>query len=388
MAANQLRAPSVVMGWPIFMVANSPSLGLNATTTWLAFSFVLDQTKTLNKVKLYMVTKTGTPATTELTCELYSDTAGVPNASIESSNADAVGASGTWIQWSAFTSSCTAGVMYWLVFKNSNGTAASNFPTYQWVGAAGTAGGAMILQGNFGTANAPFGWNKVHTTNSGTAWATAFQPAVGGPRLEFSDATFDGFPSFAVARPSSATNTDRAFGTQEVGVRFNVPAGVTYNIRGVWFLLNKTSTPGNLRFRLYQGVTLVGTTTEILAANVNSTSQGDGYVAFFSSTISIISTNQPFRVVIGDATAGDGNTVGYNAAIFSFENDADSLALKPMNGTLQKTVTTDNTANPVVFSDTATTIYPFALLLDTAGEFTAAGAGGGGTFMPPQNSFV
>lgn len=375
MAANQLRAPSLIMGWPSWLIANSATLTLSGSGIWLAFSFVLDQTKTLNKVKLYMVTKTGTPGTTDLTCDLYSNsTSNIPNASIDGPmSADAVGASGTWVQWSGFTTSCTAGTQYWLVFKNANGTPASNNPTYQWTGSPSTLG-PIAIQGTVSPSAGSYGWNKLQTANSGSSWTTP-NPGAGGPRLEFSDSTYDGMPFQSIVRPASGTTANRAFGTQEVGVRFNIPSGVTYNVKGVGMFLNKTSTPGDLRFRLYQGTTLLGTTNPIAAADVSSTLVGDWFTAYFSSPISIISTNNPFRVVMGDATAGDGNTVGYNPALYTLENDAGSLGLKPMNGTLQKTITADNTASPVVFSDTATDIIPFALLMDTAGELTASGGG-------------
>jgi hypothetical protein len=203
-------------------------------------------------------------------------------------------------------------------------------------------------------------------------------PGVGGLRLEYSDATFDGMPVQNVTRPSGGGTGDRATGKQEVGVRFNLPAGVTFNVLGVSMPVCKIGSPGALRFRLYQGTTLLGTTFDTPAADVVS-SVGEMYTGYFSSPVSIVSTNQPFRVVMSDATAADANTAGYNGALLTWENDANSLLLKPMNGSLQKTVTADNTAAPPSFTDTSTDVLPFALLLDTGGELTG---GGGGTTRP------
>lgn len=372
MAANQLRMPSAIVGYWATHDANTNSLALNATTTWLAMQFVSDQAKTLNKVKLYLGTKTGTPLNTEMTCDIFSDAAGIPNASVDGpKSADSAPASGNWMQWSGFTTSLTAGVAYWAVFKNTNATAASNFPTYGWVGST-SQGRQPIPTGVNQIGAVSYGWNKVHTTNSGAAWATGPNPGVGGLRLEYSDATFDGVPMQAATRPQSGTTGDRAFGKQEVGARFNIPSGATWNVRGVWMPLFKTGSPGALRFRIYQGVTLLGTTIDIPAANILSSGNGDTYAAYFSSAITLVSTNNPYRVVMSDATAADANTAGYNSWLSTWENDANSLALKPMNGTLQKTITADNTASPVVFTDTSTDILPFALLLDTAGELTGA----------------
>ncbi len=381
MAANQNRAP-LIIGYPTGIGGNASTLALNSATNqiWLALQVVLDQTKTLSKVKLFLSAKTGSPTAAGCTCDLYSDTGGIPNASTEGPiSADSVPAAGNWMQWTfAGTSSLVAGTPYWFVWKNSTGTPGSNFPTYRWAGTStGTAAMPIGSASNISTAPL-YGWNKVGTTNAGAAWATALQTGVAGVRLEYTDATFDGIPAQDAVRPGTVTTADRAFGKSEVGVRFNLPANATYNVRGLAFMLSKTSTPGDLRFRLYQGVTLLATTYAIPATSVTTGTAGDWYTGYFSAPQSIVSTNNPFRVVIGDATAADANTVGYNPQLITIENDASSLALKPMNGTLQKTITADNTANPVVFVDTATDIMPFAMLLDSAGEFTAGASGGGG----------
>ncbi len=376
MAANQLRSASVLIGYPAVSYSQASTLALSATATWLAMQFVLDQTKTLNAVKLFLNTLTGTPAASECTLDIYSDASGIPSASVEGPiSAAAVPASGNWMTWSGLSGSYTAGTPYWCVWKNTNASPGSHFPTYRYHdGAARASPLGDFSNSNLNNTIPMFGWNKVHTLNSGTAWASGPASGVGGLRLGFSDSTYDGFPIQTSTRPSSGTTGDRAFGTQEVGVRFNVPAGATWNVRGAAFPIIKTSTPGNLRYRLYQGVTLMATSLAVPATNI-VTANGDWYSSFFSSAVAMVSTNNPYRIVFGDATAGDANTVGYNTQIYAFENDAPSLALKPMNGTVQKTITADNTAGPVVFSDTATDVLPFALLLDTLGELTGASGG-------------
>ncbi len=373
-APNQNRAPTLRMGFPAIAFTSSAQSNLSAAATWLAFQFVPNQTKSLSSARLFLFGKTGTPTAAGCTCDLYSDNNGVPNASLESVAADSVPAAGNWMNWTfAGTSSVTAGTAYWLVFKNGTGTPASNFPGYQWSGTANRPTLPVVSNSNFLTSTLAYGWNKATSTDTGSTW-TSRQNAVGGPRIGYSDSTYEGFPAGACTTPGSGATADRAFGKSEVGVKFNVPAGVTYNILGVWFMVSKTSTPGALRFRLYQGVTLLGTTNGIAAASV-ATSPGECYTDYFSTPISVVSTNQPFRVVMGDATSGDTNTAGYNGQIFTFENDANSLALKPMNGTLSKTITSDNTANPVVFTDTTTDILSFELLMDTNGELTPGSSG-------------
>ncbi len=381
MSANQNKFPSMVLGWPVCNFANAVTLALNSAsnTTWLAMQVVPTQTKTLSAVKLFLDTKNGTPTTAGCTCDLFSDASGIPNASTEGPiSADSIPASGNWMQWTfAGTSSLVAGTPYWFAFKNGTGTPGTNFPTYRFHGNSGSAILVPAQQQGIGGANIFYGWNKVHTVNSGTAWASSPAYAVAGLRLQYSDGTYEGSPIQNSVRPASGSTADRAFGTQEVGVRFSVPAGVTFNTITIGFPLIKTSTPGGLFFKLYQGATLLGTTWTIPAANVTAT-VGDWYYASFSSAQPIVSTNQPFRVTFGDATGADTNTKGYNSEVVTWENDANSLALKPMNGTLQKTITADNTANPVVFTDTSTDVLPFAMLLDTGGELTSAGGTSGG----------
>jgi hypothetical protein len=376
-AANQLKSPSVVLGHLGANFSNDTTLGLSAAATWLALQVVPQATKTLSKVRLFLDTKTGTPTAAGCTCDLYADASGIPGASSEGPiAADSVPASGNWMQWTfAGTSVLTGGTPYWLVFKNGTGTPASNFPTYRYQ--VGVSGGAtpMPFQGSgLGGSGVLYGWNKVHTLNSGTAWASGLGYGATGLRLEYTDGTFEGLPVQTGVRPSTSAVGDRAFGKSEVGVRFNLPSGATFNVLMAGFPLIKVSTPGDLRFRLYQGVTLLATSAAIPAADV-TTATGDWYFASFPSAQAVVSTSQPFRLTFGDATAADANTKGYNAQVYTFDGDANSLALKPMNGSVQKTVTADNTAAPVVFTDTAADVIPFALLLSTNGELTAAGGG-------------
>lgn len=378
MAANQLKSPSIVLGYLGCNFSNDSTLALSAAGIWLAMGFVPSATKTLLKARIYLDTKTGTPANTEMTADLFSDASGIPNASTEGPiSADSAPASGSWMQWTfAGTSVVTINTQYWLAFKNTNASPGSNFPTYRIQASGGAAVGTLYPTPFDGyAATAPmYGWAKVHTVNSGAAWGSSIVGATVGLRLEYTDGTFEGMPVVTQVRPSNGTTGDRAFGTQEVGVRFNIPAGVTFNAMRVGFPLIKVTTPGDLTLKLWQGATLLDTAT-IAAGNV-TTSTGGWYHATFATVRPIVSTNQPFRVTFGDATAADANTKGYNSQIYTWENDANSLALKPMNGTLQKTITADNTANPVVFTDTATDVLPFALLLDTGGELTGAGGGG------------
>src|SRR5215471_6297656 len=84
MAANQSRAPALMMGyWPT-EIGNTGASNLSTAATWQAFSFIPDQAKTLSKFRAVLQTKNGTlTAPADLTCELYSNVNGLPGVSLE-----------------------------------------------------------------------------------------------------------------------------------------------------------------------------------------------------------------------------------------------------------------------------------------------------------------
>jgi len=376
MAANQTRLPSVMLGWYANVQSNTSSLSLNAAATWLALQFYSEQAKTLNTVRLNLQSKTGTPTAAGCTCDLYSDNgSGNPSGtSLESRPADSVPANGLWMQWSGFTTALTAHTSYWLVFKNNTATPASNFPTYQW---GGTGVGNTNLMGNWSSTVNFWGWNKVQTGNSGGTWTTG-QNAVMGPRLGYSDGTYDGMPVSGLTRPTNALTTDSSFGKQEAGVKFNVPANMKFNCKAVWFNMCKVGSPGNLTFKIYQGTTLLATSLAIPAGIIGG-STNDTWTAYFASPVQLTSANNPYRLTMVDATSADTSTNRYCLNIANWDTDSNSLPLKPMDGSLTETMTTDNTAGPPVFTDTAGNVAPFLLFGDTSGEFTSTGGGGGAT---------
>ena len=81
--AAQKQAP-IALGFLPDSPSNGPvTLALSAAATWLAYGFIPDANRQVSKVKAYTSTITGTLADTDVTCDVYSDSAGSPNASIE-----------------------------------------------------------------------------------------------------------------------------------------------------------------------------------------------------------------------------------------------------------------------------------------------------------------
>ncbi len=367
MAANQLIAG---LGMGILpAIGGNPTINqpsTNASGKWVALGFVLDQAKTLNAVRMF-ITQTGTPATSEITMEVQTDTTGAPSGStVTGGTAQPIGSlpgngNNSIETWSGFTCALSAGTQYWLVIKDTNATQASNFISVN-------LGSNRSFQ-SFGAGDEiSWGWPSKTTTNSGGAWSGNTNSNSWGWRLAFSDSTYQGVPFTSVTNLSAG---NVAFGKQEVGVRLVLPANATFNIRGVAAAINKVGSPtGNARFRLYSGSTLVDTTYVIPPGNIRTTIDPVG--AYFAATHAIVG-GTTIRLVLGDDAAGDTSGNGFGLPQFTIDNDSNSLALMRFEGSMYKTLTTDNTAGPPpTFSDTNTIWFPFALILDSAGEFTAA----------------
>jgi hypothetical protein len=350
---------------------NTTTQALNAANTWLSISHSQSQTKTLNKVKLRISGVTGSLAATDLQCEVYSDkttaTAGTPNASLASTTTVTVTPTGAiWVEFTGFSQSLTGGTRYHIVVKNMNASPASNFPTFT-VGAAVDFGGIFAIGGphSNGSPN-NFGTQRAVTTDAGTNWTMEYTSQQ-HMRLEYSDGSFEGHPIQAMA-----TDGGRAFGTTEVGVVLTTPPGCTLNVIGAVGIAGKNASPtGNCSMKLWTGSTpgLVATSVNAyIPALINTTLD---YMCFWFDGVQAIAPETETRFTLKNSAA-DSSTNAYCWRGHTWENDADSLALKPFNGTLSKTVLSGGS-----WTDTDTDTFPFGLLLDGANPFTASGGSGG-----------
>jgi hypothetical protein len=363
MATNQNRQAQA-----LGLLSQAPpatsTLALSAAATWLAYGFVPEAAKTLSAVRAYLSAVNGSPATTDITCALYSDSSGAPNASLESHSITSVpAAGGGWGDWAGFTTALTAGTQYWLVFANGNASPATNFPTYRWLN--------NVLPAIYGSGS-KYGWFKQHSTNSGGAWGTTVAPA-GGWRLAYADGTYDGSPF-----STSGSSADQVYAARESGVKFTTPPNAVVNVRGLAFGLasNNGSPTGGVWFRLYNGTTLLATTNTIASGNVNA----QGWYESCFSAAQVIQPGTVLRATFGDAGGGDSSSNYYRGTELTIDSDAHSLALMPFEGTAQKTYLNST------WTDTTTGIFPFALLLDVTGEFGASGGLGGGAMTGGFNA--
>ncbi len=338
-----------------FALNTAPSGGFSAS--WLAFGWNPSESKTVNAIKAFVSAVAGTLAATDLVCDIYSDTAGTgPNASLASSSTVTATPTGAaWVEFTGFSLAMTAGTQYWIVVRNANAAPATNAPTYRY-------GQNNSFHGAAQTSGSTWGSGCTRTsTNSGGTWAGQ-NGATGGWRVQYSDGTYDGLPFSNVANLAVASATT---GKQAVGVQFVSPPNGVLNIRGATMCFNKASTPGGAFFQLYNASTLIGTSSTIPAGNVTGTQM---YPAYFSSTV-VVQPGTTLNLVLCDATTADANTKGYTQQAYTVDNNANSFALMPFEGTLKLTTTTDYTVGAPSFATDQTQIVPFSLILDSTGEF-------------------
>ncbi len=368
MASNPLRGGQWLGFVPFASGPGANTLALSAAATWLAYGYTPSfpggtTTKTNNGVRAFVSAVNGTLANTDLSCDIYSDTNGVPNVSLGSTTTLTAAAptGAAWVEWSGLSVVVTTGVQYWIVIKNLNAVPATNFPTFRFT----NQGLPWLLAQSNNSAN--WGWVKKHTTNSGGAWGTAAQ-AVSGFRVGYSDSSYDGFPS-----SNAGAGTDKAFGSTEAGVKFTTPPNGVLNVSGLAFLAQSAGSPtGNLRFRLYNNTTLLATTIGVIKpGNVTG---GGWYFGYFATQV--IQPGTVLRASISNDAADDASNYFRSSGEYTIDTDANSLPLMPFEGTLQRSGLSGGT-----WTDTNSNILPFALLLDSTGEFGAGGGAGGGSIL-------
>ncbi len=368
--ATQQHKSALFLGFLNITGALTSTFAINAAASggfsanWLAYGYVPSESKTVNAVKVFASAVGGTLAATDLVCDIYSDTAGSgPNASLGSTTTVTATPTGAaWVEFTGLSVALTAGTQYWIVLRNANALPATNSITYRYGNTnSWIAPGVGENPGKYGSGAV------LSSTNSGVAWAATSSGYTTWGRVQFSDGTYDGVPVSTIAQLSAANAT---FGKQAVGVQFVTPPNAVLNVRGAQMIFNKTSTPGPGEYRLYNGSTLLATSAAIPVGAVVAARM---YSAYFPSTV-VVQPGTTLTLVLCDQTTADTNTKNYNQTAYTVDNDANSFALMPFEGTLRKAVTTDYTAGSPSFSTDQTAVIPFALILDSTGEFYPSGA--------------
>jgi hypothetical protein len=129
---------------------------------------------------------------------------------------------------------------------------------------------------------------------------------------------------------------------------------------GPWYRLYTASGPDPSAFPPVRQAT-----TNAPAASNFFTYTSQWVPLYFASTLAL-APGTWVRVTTGESTNSD--TSGkYNNTEYQWDSDPNSTALMPFQGTLAKTLSVDGTN----FTDTSTTLQPFALLLDANSPFSS-----------------
>lgn len=342
------------LGWLEVIPVQTTTVQLSASTTWFAVAFTPDSGRTLNAIRQYISAIAGALASTDITCDLYDSTGtgGIPGATIETGKLPTatITAAG-WYDFTGFSTVLTANTQYWLVFKNVTAVAATNNCTFRLVNSVrlpwSTGDGSRLM------------WGAASSVNSGTSWTQT--PGRLATRIAYADG-YDGIP---VSNAVAAAVGDGVYATRESGVKFTSPLNSVLRVVGAAFYIGGlTASPANgFRFGLWAGSTPVNLayTQTIPKAAILTTPAW--FYSYFSAT-QVIPPASILRVTLA-TTGADTSGNRYNNWEVSWDTDANSVILLPWNGTCAKTYFD---ASSWTDSPLGTSVFPHALLLDTAQE--------------------
>ena len=300
------------------------------STLWAAASFVGPTNPfgsgscKLDAVRIYLVTAVGSP---KITAYLYSDTSGVPNASIQAAPESGVLAAG----WNDFTWSTkpalTEGTLYWIVFAVTSGTSIIWAPFY-----SSTYGLYTNISATEVASGRTWGITGISSADGGATWAGTTAMGLQGVRIKLTndtDVAFFGFPTSGAGAFTASANY-YIEGTQEVGVVYTTPADAKIRVKGASIPFRKIGSPGNISMKIYAGdaVVATATSTALPAGNMYSSP----YVCDFSTPVEL-AANTKYRFVLA-AASGDQTTNYYYLYASTWDPDADSRTLHSWGLTL------------------------------------------------------
>lgn len=354
--ALQNRLPQI-LGTP-FSSSGASTVSTNAAANWAAHSFIPPTPGlTLSDIRVYVSAIGGTLGASDITADLYDSTGsnGAPGSSIETGKLPSatITAAG-YYTFTGFTTALTAHTPYWIVFKNVNGTPATNFATFRFV-----TGTPFYTMGNIAARTTA--WLTGSSTNSGGAWSTNTNRS--GLRVGYSGGLYDGFPGNNAA---FAAVGDGVYSTRESGILVTTP-NATLRVAGVAYQMSKTGTPtGNLRFGLWTGTTPVNLAYTDGIPNAIALSASTSYMIDYFTTVQIVPPRTVLRITIGESTQSDASGNRFGAIEVSWDTDSNSIPLLPWDGTCQKTYFDGSS-----WTDTTigTSFFACVLLLDCASDF-------------------
>lgn len=331
------------------------------SVNWLAYGFTPLLGGTVSKIRVYATAVTGTLVAGDLVCDIYSDSVGYPNASLQSSTTvTAIPTGAAWVEFTGFSTALTIGTNYWIVLRNADTTPTTNAITYTYSSTAFVSGTS---------ADPALGQSLVFTsTNSGGTWTRTLN--TGCFVVDYGSGNIEGWPIQSVS-----TSDPQIYSSREAGIKFDTPTNASMKVIGVCGVVSKAGTPtGDMRYRIYTGTssspTLVGTTVTRAPGAVNSSRVTKPL--YFSSPITIAG-GTTVRVVLSETTQSDTSTNRYQLEQYVLSS-TDTGILVPYNTQPELTLSTDGGAT---FSETANRWPGIWLLLDASSPFASTGSGGG-----------
>lgn len=323
------------------------------SVNWLAYAFISLLGGTVSKIRVYANAVNGTLAAGDLVCDLYSDSAGFPSSSLQSSSTvTTVPTGAAWVEFTGFSTALTVGTTYWIVLRNADSAPTTNYPTY-------INFTTLAMLGS--TADPGYSANLVYTsTNSGGAWTRTL--AAGAFVIDYGSGDIEGIPLQSIT-----TSDPQIYASREGGIKFTTPANSGLNVIGVAGVLTKNGTPtGDLRYRIYSGSgsspTLLGTTVTRPPASINTSRTPKPL--YFSSVINIPASTI-IRVVASETTQTDTSGNRYHLEQFVLSS-TDTGILVPYTTQPELTLSTDGGAT---FTDTANRWPGIWLILDGNAPF-------------------
>lgn len=348
--------------------------GTGASDDIIAFSLQPSAAKTLDKFRFYASAKNGTLGANDIAAELMAAAAGVPSGSpgTTCNTISTAAAASTWIEFTCFTGSdsLTANVQRFIRVRNCNASAASNNISAQ----RGSHFGNRINPGR------ATGWGMRCTTDAGTGWTQCDDENVVPMIAVYGDGTVEGEPWATITTANAAANGNRVYNDgsddREVGSEFTTPPDAKLRAIGLIMHVAKIGTPtGNLRYRLYEGTTLIATTGTAAIADVSTTA---GWVKLYFSSVQTLNANTQYEILASSDASGGSTSNSYGVTVMAMDlnatggaEESESLLLRPAGGTMHLTVFDDTTR-----TDTETSIAPAALILDNSDYFGTQSGGG------------
>ena len=325
------------------------SLSVNTAAYRMAFSVpILASGKTVTKFRCQLQSTTGSPIAADISCSIYIDDAntGVPSgAALATATASSIPAALAYIDFT-FNQALSASTQYWFVVSNLNAVPGTNYFAIRQVNAC---------KHPMFTPPRTFGFGDLYSTNSGTGWNALGYGDIPNWFCAFSDGSNSG-----TLITNMAAAVDVAGAAKEWGMVFTTPTGGKMRVKGATFQIVVHGTvAANAFIKIYNGSTLVATSVRsrygTLALYCVS--------AWFDAPV-ILDSATVYRITL--SIPGVNGTSNYLscAGMITVEDTVLSKSLKPFNGTISSTTTTDG-AN---FTDDTTRFPTYGIMLDQSNE--------------------